>query len=88
MAVIEDKSNSLKIDSVSQFFTSISRDCAIPIFIRIVPALNKSINEYMGDGYNVNNIADTIYYYHTRERKYSPLNKSIYEDIIAGKIVF
>lgn len=92
MAAIVDLENKLDINELANGFKAHLPAYAVPIFVRVLKSVpltgtfklkKKDLQE---EGFNVDKIKDTIYFYDPKQKKYTALSKETYNEIMINKI--
>ncbi len=80
------------IDEFSQFVTDVLPKYAIPVFIRICEELEltgpmkiKKVN-LRKEAYEIDKIKDPVYFWNSKNKKYTSFSKIEYKDLLEGKI--
>lgn len=92
MAAIVDTNNTLDFDALSKGLRENLPSYAIPVFVRVMKSLPitgtyklKKV-DLQNECYDIEKISDQIYFYDNKSKAYTELTKSLYKEIINGRI--
>lgn len=93
MAAIKlDPTLKFDTDDFSQFVLDVLPGYSIPVFLRICDTLEltggtlKVIKfDLKKEGYNIEIVKDPLFFWNVSQKKYNPLSKSVYQNILNGK---
>lgn len=90
MATIADDHSALDVSTIAQKLFLVLPPYAVPVFVRLVPSMDMTgtykiqKNRFRSEGFDIHKVGDPLYILEHAERKYVPLDRDHFGQVVDG----